>query len=458
MIIRKTLSEYGVTFKQLSQNVDGLVVSNKYYSLGAIYKISSSSNGKSKYLALGGCTNDASQPDKLFISNDKGKTWTACYTCSGSQSRNYYKYPRFVPVSAITSDCYIELDNSIKRVNFSYNYGSDTYAVTDVTTVAFGGNSTASRMIVPLWNGTFIIGDSYGGQGGQQGPRYFGSVSYPETISSDIAYIQDYVKTNDSTVWLATATGTFKATKNPNNEYVAQFINMAPPTNRVIGAGRYIFCISSKNVYRINKNDSSPNYTVISGYDSVQHTVFGNIPVDYSTEQLVDIAYYNDRVFLTTFGSNAGSTDRYNASLYVSDDLGNTWHKQLSYFVDARAEGCSNIKIDTNTGYIYILSAGMQYASWKPIVSKNNGNTWEETVCLDSGVSTLPYGYFANMYMERGYIFCYGQGGIQGADTGIAYSLDTEIEVKESKYLDQNGAQEIVTQFKAYCDSLVGGE
>ena len=26
------------------------------------------------------------------------------------------------------------------------------------------------------------------------------------------------------------------------------------------------------------------------------------------------------------------------------------------------------------------------------------------------------------------------------------------------KYLDQNGAQEIVTQFKAYCDSLVGGE
>ena len=39
---------------------------------------------------------------------------------------------------------------------------------------------------------------------------------------------------------------------------------------------------------------------------------------------------------------------------------------------------------------------------------------------------------------------------------GIWYS-DPEYTAVCTKYLDQNGAKEIVTQFKAYCDSLVGG-
>ena len=39
---------------------------------------------------------------------------------------------------------------------------------------------------------------------------------------------------------------------------------------------------------------------------------------------------------------------------------------------------------------------------------------------------------------------------------GIWYS-DPECTAVCTKYLDQNGAQEIVTQFKAYCDNLVGG-
>ena len=42
------------------------------------------------------------------------------------------------------------------------------------------------------------------------------------------------------------------------------------------------------------------------------------------------------------------------------------------------------------------------------------------------------------------------------SDLGIWYS-DSEYTAVCTKYLDQNGAQEIVTQFKAYCDNLVGG-
>ena len=45
---------------------------------------------------------------------------------------------------------------------------------------------------------------------------------------------------------------------------------------------------------------------------------------------------------------------------------------------------------------------------------------------------------------------------IAGSNEGIWYS-DPEYTTVCTKYLDQNGAQEIVTQFKAYCDNLVGG-
>lgn len=45
-------------------------------------------------------------------------------------------------------------------------------------------------------------------------------------------------------------------------------------------------------------------------------------------------------------------------------------------------------------------------------------------------------------------------GGSNGS--GIRYS-DPETRLEYPKYLDQNGVQEIVTQFKAYCDNLVGG-
>ena len=46
---------------------------------------------------------------------------------------------------------------------------------------------------------------------------------------------------------------------------------------------------------------------------------------------------------------------------------------------------------------------------------------------------------------------------IAGSDgEGIWYS-GPEYPAACAKYLDQNGAQEIVTQFKAYCDNLVGG-
>lgn len=41
-------------------------------------------------------------------------------------------------------------------------------------------------------------------------------------------------------------------------------------------------------------------------------------------------------------------------------------------------------------------------------------------------------------------------------NNGIWYSDATPPVLAREKYLDQNGAQELVTQFKAYCDAKVG--
>ena len=46
---------------------------------------------------------------------------------------------------------------------------------------------------------------------------------------------------------------------------------------------------------------------------------------------------------------------------------------------------------------------------------------------------------------------------IAGSDWEGIWYFDPECTAVCTKYLDQNGAQEIVTQFKEYCDSLVGG-
>ena len=94
----------------------------------------------------------------------------------------------------------------------------------------------------------------------------------------------------------------------------------------------------------------------------------------------------------------------------------------------------------TPTGRVIAGSAG-DAGIW---YSDDNGINWTE--------SNETNGYWYSLCVTpTGRIIAGSAGG-----KGIWYS-DPECTAVCTKYLDQNGAQEIVTQFKAYCDSLVGG-
>ena len=80
--------------------------------------------------------------------------------------------------------------------------------------------------------------------------------------------------------------------------------------------------------------------------------------------------------------------------------------------------------------------------------SDDNGINWTQSNKTDSRWQSL-------CVIPTGRILA-GCGADSNSDFGIWYS-DPEYTAVCTKYLDQNGAQEIVTQFKAYCDNLVGG-
>lgn len=90
--------------------------------------------------------------------------------------------------------------------------------------------------------------------------------------------------------------------------------------------------------------------------------------------------------------------------------------------------------------------------------SEDNGVTWTQIKLTAFNSSN-----YGNYYAD---IACTANGRIivvsntESDYYPIAYSDEyvTPAVVTREKYLDQNGAQEIVTQFQAYCNSLVGGE
>lgn len=134
-------------------------------------------------------------------------------------------------------------------------------------------------------------------------------------------------------------------------------------------------------------------------------------------------------------------------------DPGNTWVKKS---VDRYGQAA-------NTRELYILSTGlmiMTSSSYGYYYSSDDGDTWTSAhhigittgydyTTFDTMIETNTQRLLAEVNLMNG-------GSGNWPDYGIWYS-DTEYTTVCTKYLDQNSAQEIVTQFKAYCDSLVGG-
>ena len=133
----------------------------------------------------------------------------------------------------------------------------------------------------------------------------------------------------------------------------------------------------------------------------------------------------------------AGSNSNYTAGIRYSDDNGINWtqsNKTDGYFDSFRV---------TPTGRIIASGSSKNLGIW---YSDDNGISWTQ--------SSMTNGHFGSFCVTpTGRILASSSGS---NTAGIWYS-DPEYTSACTKYLDQKGAQEIVTQFKAYCDNLVGG-
>lgn len=161
-----------------------------------------------------------------------------------------------------------------------------------------------------------------------------------------------------------------------------------------------------------------------------------------------------DRLIAVTHSS------RYDVVIYYSDDFGYTWVKakqigaSLSYLF-VYPNSISELCVLDNAQ----LLVGTEFGLLK---SNDNGTTWS----LSSTFRNVP-GEFIwlpndNIVIISGYQKDHTGGSAAdaiGNDTGKLYYSGGIIPAKNAheKYLDQNGAQELVTQFKTYCDNLVGG-
>ena len=150
------------------------------------------------------------------------------------------------------------------------------------------------------------------------------------------------------------------------------------------------------------------------------------------------------RLFVVPFGSN---------NFYYKDP-GNTWvTKAILHPIDHTPQTVHEL---------YILSTGLMVMTGvvNYYYSSDGGDTWTRSNLtgvttgynyknFDTMIETNTQRLLAEINLMNG-------GGGSYPDYGI-WCSDTEYTEVCTKYLDQKGAQEIVTQFKAYCDNLVGG-
>lgn len=165
------------------------------------------------------------------------------------------------------------------------------------------------------------------------------------------------------------------------------------------------------------------------------------------------------RLFMSFSSSSLPSEQQ---GLCYSDDNGMTWSKIITSSSDSPTDPdgiCATAFgtiIATDCIRDPYQSSTVYYT--KLYYSDDNGETWTTRTYNNGIINGTTYQEASiqihNLPRNR-VVAMSGNSGI-----GLIYSditLTTPVVVAREKYLDQNGAQEIVTQFKSYCNSLVGG-
>jgi photosystem II stability/assembly factor-like uncharacterized protein len=163
------------------------------------------------------------------------------------------------------------------------------------------------------------------------------------------------------------------------------------------------------------------------------------LPQGSSISAIGRLCVHNNRIFTLAAAPGVPSIPCY------SDDDGETW-TQINFPANRI---CRDFYVKDN--YIFIITNDSNNSYLRYIYySNDDGETWAQLNVPESTTESAPNKAAWNiMYIvnERIFIAYY-----LNWSAGYIYYTDKQ----DTKYLDQNGVQEIITQFKAYCDAKVG--
>lgn len=161
-----------------------------------------------------------------------------------------------------------------------------------------------------------------------------------------------------------------------------------------------------------------------------------------------------------TVDSSNGTSEH--TGIWYSDDDGDTWVQ--STYVSGNPGWSSTSNKISNSVYslpsgrlITAIGANVSDIQSYIIYSDDNGETWTRGAIIDTWTNNSNNHYtikYATCMMGK--YLCVKENS---SYNNMWYTYNEDIPAKNAreKYLDRNGAQEFVTQFKSYCDSLVGG-
>ena len=146
-----------------------------------------------------------------------------------------------------------------------------------------------------------------------------------------------------------------------------------------------------------------------------------------------------------------GLSETASRGIWRSTDNGATW----TQLVDSTAcKACHSFYKQGNR--LYGVGAWKQNSSDTQYglgvkYSDDNGNTWNDVLSI---VTNKQYDYIYSL--NNSLILTVIPDSFLTQSTIPQHSEEVPVKHAREKYLDQNGAQELITQFKAYCDAKVG--